>query len=156
MQSPVASAAGLGFTAYRARLCCVSELGSAAYQSSALLLRKARLCCFAQLSSVAVQSSALLPFKAQLCCLSQLSSAAFQSSALLPFTAQLCCFSQLSSAAFHSSALLYLHSMVMLEACKAESWMILQDIYILSLLTWLLMLMITLMATQICPQQLTM
>ena len=61
------------------------------------------------------------------------------SSALLPFKAQLCCFSQLSSAAFHSSALLYLHSTVMLEACKAESWMILQDIYILSLLTciWL-------------------
>ena len=116
MQSPVASAAVSALP--------LTELGSAASQSSALLLCTARLCSLSQLSSRAVP--------------------------------QLCCFSKLSSAAFHSSALLYLHSMVMLEACKAESWMIMQDIYILSLLTWLLMLMITLVATQICPQQLTM
>ena len=71
----------------------------------------------AGLGFAALQSSTLLRIRAWLCDHLQLSSVALQSSALLHFTAQLCCIAQLSFAA--------LHSMVRLEACKAESCMIL-------------------------------
>ena len=95
-------------------LCSLSELSSAATQSSALPLCRARLCRFAELSSALYQSLGYTIFALPCAELgAELSSAAVQSSALI--SAELSSAvvqgsalisAELSSAANHSSALL--------------------------------------------------